>query len=315
MKKVLASALCIFVFLTSIAQDNFKEVNELSTEKFWKKFDENPNVNRSSGKPYKMGQGGTAYYPALQKPKKVAIINFYLYDLGNYSFRGVKFGGYYKGTATTRWVGDAGDKLVNVFYNMAENSIINDAKSKYGVDVITPATFTAQQKEAYENWVTKTSGFFSKFASREDDALKFANSEGFKDYFVFNAADYKMGISYGELATALGVDAVIINKVETMCTDDEVSIMKIASYMYGPNPVQKVDGQKYFGLFGAGYNEGVFYSYANAVFGKSGVPIFKHATKKKPEVVMFDGLAETFARVNDQLWNYLINEKKCGQED
>ena len=57
-----------------IAQETIKGLSNMPAKEF-SKYEEKINIVKSSGEPYKMGQGQVAYYPALAIPKKVAVIN------------------------------------------------------------------------------------------------------------------------------------------------------------------------------------------------------------------------------------------------
>ena len=82
---IMQKSLMIIVLFACFAQaliaqeKTIKGMSKMPLKEF-SKYEEKINIVKSSGEPYKMGQGQVAYYPALAIPKKVALINFYVYD-------------------------------------------------------------------------------------------------------------------------------------------------------------------------------------------------------------------------------------------
>jgi hypothetical protein len=68
--------------------------------------------------------------------------------------------------------------------------------------------------------------------------------------------DSKSNKSMGELATGLGVDAILAVENEMTMSRSDLSLNKIQLVHYGPNPVPKVEGRLYPGW---SYNTGMVY--------------------------------------------------------
>jgi hypothetical protein len=208
------------------------------------------------------------------KPKRVALISYYLYDAG-------------KGKANITGVGAwrtqdyAGQNQVNGFYSKSI-SRFKDTFAEKGITLLTPSEFldTEAKAEAYYGFVQesakkeKTSISRSKTRSSSSSVAGWTTTtyttttstvgtlkvapydEGYRNFFVANeaedesiisnfqggifTADRKLTSSLGnELCKELGVDAVMVVYIATRKTkqnQDDYGVNAVVAIMLGPNP-------------------------------------------------------------------------------
>ena len=236
------------------------------TEKIKVKFDF-PREGRSSN-----GSGYSANMELLNpKPKRVALISYYLYDPG----KGKTTGGAQSSmvTASVWRTSDAmGQLQVDGFYDKSIDALKKSFKDN-GIDLLTPSEFldTDEKIDYYFNFsqesakkektsITKrnaTGGFISEIASATVSTLKVSPyGKGYRQFFVANEGDdesqlsnFQSGIfssnrkltsSLGnELAKGLGVDAVVVVYICTRKpkqTKDDYGVNAVVTMMLGPNP-------------------------------------------------------------------------------
>ncbi len=226
-----------------------------------------PREGRSSN-----GSGYSANVELLNpKPKRVALISYYLYDPG----KGKTTGGAQSAmvTASVWRTSDAmGQVQVDGFYNKSIDALKKSFKDN-GIDLLTPAEFldTDEKIDYYFNFsqesakkektsITKrnaTGGFISEIATATVSTLKVSPyGKGYRQFFVANEGDdesqlsnFQSGIfssnrkltsSLGnELAKGLGVDAVVVVYICTRKpkqTKDDYGVNAVVTMMLGPNP-------------------------------------------------------------------------------
>ncbi len=236
------------------------------TEKIKVRFDF-PREGRSSN-----GSGYSANMELLNpKPKRVALISYYLYDPG----KGKTTGGAQSSmvTASVWRTSDAmGQLQVDGFYDKSIDALKKSFKDN-GIDLLTPSEFldTDEKIDYYFNFsqesakkektsITKrnaTGGFISEIASATVSTLKVSPyGKGYRQFFVANEGDdesqlsnFQSGIfssnrkltsSLGnELAKGLGVDAVVVVYICTRKpkqTKDDYGVNAVVTMMLGPNP-------------------------------------------------------------------------------
>ncbi len=319
LRLILAVSLLILPRIT-FAQSNIKELLSLDDKTFWKGFQNIPMAG-SSGKPYRNGQGVRAYYPSLPIPKKIALVSFYLFDIG--TRESVSFGNYrafgWSSTHTKSWnmTEEGAKKLANQFYAYWMETALESFKIT-GSTLITPDSFTPEQKAAYENFKLEKSKIGSAIMSQSEvnaDVIEMA--DGYLPIIPFAPGDYKMAESIGLLAKELGVDAVLIAATEVRTDKQGSHLSSIGMYMYGPNPVPRKEDVKYFGFNGAGRQEGNVYEVCKVNFNKTDGVLFYGVDRKSGEVNYFDyeGIDQLYGKVLGGLWYQLVTVKKCGQSD
>ena len=100
--------------------------------------------------------------------------------------------------------------------------------------------------------------------------------------------DYKFATCMGNLAKALGVDAVIAVNMNVFSAPKNINAESMTMHIWGPNPIAKKD-MKYVGMGGAKYNEGLYFS-GLTITSKKGVPIYNLGKKKVATEVGYEGL-------------------------
>jgi ankyrin repeat protein len=210
------------------------------------------------------------------KPKRVALISYYLYDPGN----GKTTGGVYTGSATAaawRTPDGAGQTQVDGFYSKSIDQLKATFKEN-GIDLLTPQEFLdtdekmdfyfgfepeTAKKEKTSITVRRAAGTsISSVASATASTLKICPSgKGFRPFFVANeqpdesalsnfqggvfSANRKLTSSLGyELAKGLGVDAVVVVYICTRqpkAGKGDFGVNAVVTMMLGPNP-GKSDG-------------------------------------------------------------------------
>jgi len=287
----------------------------------------------AEGRNAKNGSGYSANVELLNpKPKKIALVSFYLYDPA----MGKTSGGSYVGVATAKaWrTPDAvGQTHIDGIYE-ASIKAMKDAFAKYGMELLTPDEFIdtddkaefyytfsqeSAKREKTSRTFTKAAGStFSSIAEASVTTLKVCPSgKGYRAFFVTNeqpnesfaanftnqgifGANRKMTSSLGyELAQGLGVDAVVVAFVVTRklkMNKNDYAVNAISLYMFGPNPLAKDEEDK---------NRGQFYCGTRLFFSK---PLIFH--DKKSNKPQFSGFDNSFAALSEKLCNYVMNKKK-----
>lgn len=292
------------------AQDNIRELLA-DKKKLWKS-EQGILVTKSSGAPYRAGQGVVAYYPALQKPKKVALISFYVYDYGKTEYRKVLFG---KIANSTQATGTSVKNAAMLFYSQWIQAQQASLKATYDIDLITPDQFTEQQRATYEGYTDQATKI-GVMASREDRESSVCEAaDGFLPILVGSPGDHKKAEALGLLAKDLGVDAVLVCATEIVSDKKNSNLFQLGMYMYGPNPVPRVEGKRYIGFNGAGRQEGNAYELLKLKFGKEGIPYLLLGKKDESTELLIDGAGELYTEIGNKLFEQLIVEHKCGQED
>jgi hypothetical protein len=210
------------------------------------------------------------------KPKKVALISYYLYDPG----KGKVKGGVYTGSVTVnvwRTSDFFGQMQVNGFYRNSIDALKTTFKEN-GIDLLTPDEFldTDEKKEFYYGFnpetakkekvsITKRGAAGTNIwevAEASASTLKISPSDkGYRAFFIGNeapdesaienfqggifSANRKMTSSLGhDLAKGLGVDAVVVVYICTRKvkqTKDDFGVNAVVTMMMGPNPGKAED--------------------------------------------------------------------------
>lgn len=211
-----------------------------------------------------------------EKPKRVALISYYLYDPG----KGKVQGGVYTGNvAVSVWrTSDMnGQMQVDGFYRNSIDALKNSFKEN-GIDLLTPSEFldNDEKKEFYYGFnqesakkekvsITKRGAAgtnISEVASATVSTLKVSpSSKGYRAFFIGNeapdesmienfnggvfSANRKMTSSLGyDLCKGLGVDAVVVVYICTRKVKqakDDYGVNAVVTMMMGPNPGKAED--------------------------------------------------------------------------
>jgi hypothetical protein len=328
MKTTLAITLLIAFPTICNAQNAFNKATA-NADKIKVKLDF-PGEGRNS----KNGSGYSANVELLNpKPKKVALVSFYLYDPA----KGEANGGAYIGSASTavwRTADATGQAHVDAFYQEGIDAMKSSFK-EYGIDLLTPDEFldTDEKSTFYYGFsqetakaektsvtVSKNAGTgLSTIASSTVSTLKVCpKGKGYREFFVANespneseplilstggmfSANRKMTSSLGyELCKGLGVDAVIVCYVVTRKlkkNKEDYGVNAVNMFMFGPNPVSEGADDKNRGQFYCGTR--VYFSGASAVF---------HDNKSMQTNV--NGFANIVAALSKKTCNWVINKEK-----
>jgi hypothetical protein len=286
------------------------------------------------GRNSKNGSGYSANVELIDpKPKKIALISFYLYDPA----KGKAEGGKYVGAATAkiwRTSNEVGQAHVDAFYNQGIEAMKTAFKG-YGMDLLTPEEFLdtdekadyyyhfsqeSAKKEKTSATITKQAGTgLSTVATANVSTLKVTPSKkGYRAFFVENeaadesepfifkskgifGADRKMTSSLGyELCKELGVDAVVVCYVVTRklkMNKNDHGVNAVNLLMFGPNPMSNGPEDKNRGQFYCGTR--VYFKGASAVFHDD-----------KTNTLKVDGFENVVSAMSKKLANWVINKEK-----
>jgi ankyrin repeat protein len=272
------------------------------------------------------------------KPKRVALISYYLYDAGK---------GKANITGTGAWVTSvsAGQSQINGFYAKSIQPF-KDAFKQSGIELLTPDEFldTQEKAELYYGFVQesakkeKTTITRSKTRSRESSmgggwtmttyttttatasTLKICPSGmGYREFFVANetedesmianfqggvfTANRKLTSNLGyELCKGLGVDAVVVVYIATRKPkqlQDDYGVNAVVAIMLGPNPGKTESTDP------EAKNMGQFYCgtrtyYSSPVIFKEGKGIFGQ----------YDGMGNILKAHADKMSKYINGKEK-----
>lgn len=274
------------------------------------------------GRKSKNGKGYSANVSLLKyKPKKVALIGFYLYDPG--TGKSSKTGNTVNSSAW-RTHESVGQIQVDGFYNIGIEPLKSSFK-EHGVDLLTPEEFldSDEKKEMFY-------GFNQETAKKEkSDATLWGKSgvnvsvstlkicptdKGYRPFFVVNeeitssapahfktagvfGANRKMTSSLGyELANTLEVDAVVVCYIVTRKpkkNKGDYAVNALNLYMFGPNPISEGADDK---------NRGQFYCGVRTFYSK---PLVFQSEKNGVSYNGFDNVMKAMA---NKMMEYLMSE-------
>ncbi len=207
------------------------------------------------------------------KPKKVALISYYLYDPGKGK---TKNNGNTISASVWRTPNGVGQTQVDGFYNKSIGPL-KAAFKENGIDLLTPEEFLdtdekveyyfgfsqeSAKKEKTEITKRRAGGYYTQVVTASVENLKVApTGKGYRNFFVANEADdesiianfqggvfsanRKLTSSLGyELAKGLGVDAVVVVYICTRKlkqTTGDYGVNAVVTMMLGPNPGRTAD--------------------------------------------------------------------------
>jgi hypothetical protein len=329
-KSVITSLVCAAMAMSSYAQtattefyDNTQNVDKIKTTLDF------PTEGRNA----KSGGGYSVNVDLLDpKPKKVALVSYYIYDPAC----GKTTGGTYTGTASAscwRTPDEIGQAHADGFYATSIDVLKAEFK-QYGIELLTPDEFIdtddkadffynfnqeSAKKEKTDRTVRKAAGTtISSVAEATVSTLKVCPAgKGFRAFFVTNeemtesigthflntgvmGANRKMSSSLGyELCKGLGVDAVVIAYIVTRkpkMNKENYAVNAVNLYMFGPNPKMENEEDK---------NRGEFY--CGVRFFSGGMLEFQN---EKDKTQSFESMGNVMKALSDRLCNYVINKEK-----
>jgi hypothetical protein len=283
------------------------------------------------GRNSKNGGGYSANMDLVNpKPKRIALVSYYLYDPA----MGAASGGVYTGTATAKiWrSSDAqGQQHVDGFYQESIDAM-KKAFSDQGMTLLTPEEFLdtdekdefyygfnqeSARKEKTDASMRRNAGTsISTIAEATVSTLKVCPSnKGYRAFFIANekvndseqllfrftgafGANRKLTSNLGyELCKGLDVDAVLVTFITTRkmkMTKDDYGVHAVSMYMLGPNP--KADGAE-------DKNRGQFYAGARFYSTK---PLLFHTAKGGAQ---YDGMDNVMAGLSTKITQYVNGTK------
>ncbi|HCW07913.1 MAG TPA: hypothetical protein DGG95_11185 [Cytophagales bacterium] len=290
------------------------------------------------GRNAKNGSGYSANMDMVNpKPKKVALISYYLYDAGKGKANIAK-------TAVWRTQDAAGQSQVDGFYRKSIGKL-KDTFKENGISLLTPDEFldTQEKAETYYGFVQesakkeKTSITRTRTTSSSTSNAYFTTTtyttktatvgtlkvcpsgKGYRAFFVANEAEdesqinnfqggiftanRKLTSSLGyELCKELGVDAVLVVYIATRKPkqfQDDYGVNAVVSIMLGPNPGRSGDSDP------EAKNLGQFYCGTRTFY--SSPLIFKD---NKGVFGQYDGMANILAAHAKKMCDYVIGKEK-----
>lgn len=274
------------------------------------------------GRNSKNGAGYSANISLLEaKPKKVALVGFYLYDPG--TGKSTKAGSTVSSTAWRTSEATA-QTQIDGFHDAGIESLVQSFKEN-GIDLLTPDQFldTEQKKEAFYGF-NQESGKKEKTDSKlwgksgvnvSVSSLKICPTDkGYRPFFIVNekittadpfnfktagvfGANRKMTSSLGyELAKELEVDAVVICYIVTRqpkMRKSDYGVNAVNLYMFGPNPIIKDEDDK---------NRGQFYCGTRVFYSK---PLIFQSEKNGAS---YDGFDNTMKTMTDKMMEYILKK-------
>jgi hypothetical protein len=180
----------------------------------------------------------------LEKPKRVGLISFYLWDVGEYKHNAMArvYGGTYERTSRLT------PKGANHFATkLAELGIpaLKEAFADHGMELLEPIDFvtTDEQREAYVNFKLPTGKLGGAAAAMSEWMFKNPTaSSAAAGYSGINAhlwMDIKGLTALDSLRTQLGLDAVVILANTSFSDANNVALDGVNLMMYGPNPTPR----------------------------------------------------------------------------
>ncbi len=292
-----------------------------------------PREGRNSG-----GSGYSANMDLLKtKPKRVALVSYYLYDPGKGKTKTQSTSTQISTTVSVwRTPNDVGQAQVNGFYDKSIGQLKASFKEN-GMDLLTPDEFldTDEKLDFYYNFDQESAkkervaikrgavvGFQVALATAS--TLKVSPSgKGYRSFFVANegedesmlsnfqggifTSNRKLTSSLGyDLAKGLGVDAVVVVYICTRKIKNEKNdygVNSVVTMMLGPNPgrAEETDPEaKNLGQFYCGTR--TFYS--NPVLFKESKGVFGQ----------YDGMANVLKAHVDKMGKYINGKEKDAEE-
>lgn len=177
----------------------------------------------------------------LEKPKRVGLISFYLWDVGEYKYNAMAatYGGTYE---TKRGLSTKGAN--HYATQLAELGVpaLKEAFAEHGMELLEPIEFvtTEEQRLAYVNFVLPTGKIGGAAASISEWMFRNPTaSSAAAGYSGINAhlwMDMPGLTALDSLREQLGLDAVVVLANTSVSDGKNVALDGVHLMMYGPNP-------------------------------------------------------------------------------
>lgn len=259
------------------------------------------------GKPSKKGEGVVPYLAKLDAPpRRVALISFYVFDPGKST------GTYYASVRTFNWLTqDGASHFAQRFHEQGIDSL-RQAFAAHGMTLLTPDEFldTDAKRQAYTAYEIKRSaaakiamGLVKRMTrAAGGDTEQSAVAAGYRLLATHNVpTDPKTAVSLNDLRLTLDVDALVVVKNGTFFDGKNLTLGDIQLMMYGPNPMQKIEGKRYIQ-----WKDGHHYTSATLTLRpRPGVAVFK---KDKIVEETYDGYEKLLALLADRVGADLVRK-------
>lgn len=255
------------------------------------------------------GHGMWAWPPSMGNfPKRVGLVTFVVFDPGYFEKTTKKYG-YMQLTTSSYGALSVNDTktLANGLYKMCLPTL-KEAFASVGSTLLTPEEFATDPAThaAYENFSFQEKGF-AKMFSVQGGINTLAVADGQHPHYADNLTMPDFVTAMGKQAEALGLDAVMMVKVQ-MGVDEEGSVLiqSVSSAMYGKNPTPKDPGKKYIAINPAtGYNPYVVFSGVrmgmfdtnSMLETKEGMNVVVAVSSKNGYLVNFDDFDKLMGRI------------------
>ncbi|MCD4695400.1 MAG: hypothetical protein K8S16_04085 [Bacteroidales bacterium] len=281
----------------------------------------------AEGRTSKKGSGYSANVDLLDpKPKKVALVSFYLYDPASGKASKTTTSTHIYSSASVSTTSEAvGQTQIDGFYAQSIEPLIAGFK-EFGIDLLTPEEFLdTEEKKDFFYGFNQESGKKEKTERTQIGAYVQATGgtlkicpyeEGYRPFFVVNeplsnsmvanfvntgigGANRKMTSSLGyDLANALEVDAVVVCVIVTRkpsMKKEDYNVDAVSLYMIGPNPMSDGPEDK---------NRGQFYC-GTRFFAKQ-----LEFANAKSGVTSYDNMGNVMTALAKKNANWVINRAK-----
>lgn len=177
----------------------------------------------------------------LEKPKRVGLISFYLWDVGEYKYNAMAatYGGTYE---TKRGLTPKGAN--HYATKLAELGVpaLKETFAEHGMELLEPIEFVTndQQREAYVNFklpmgkIGGATAAISEWMFRNPTASSAA--AGFSGINTHLWTDMPGLTALDSLRVQLGLDAVVVLANTSVSDGKNVALDGVHLMMYGPNP-------------------------------------------------------------------------------
>jgi hypothetical protein len=251
---------------SALAQKSVKEfVEKTDAEKIKKSIVMGPGFQPTVAGSYDDGHGkNPLLWSTDQLPDTIALITYYIYDIGtSNTIKNVSIT-HYSLTET------GGNVVANAIYASTIEELKKACQAQ-GVVLLTPDQYldTQEKRDYYYKTFTpkisKVGNFLSGLETKQADVA--VTADNFRGFEVGATADYQRAESLGgDLCAKLGVDGVLSIAFELVSDKKTINMTGVKMGLNGPNPIAKMD-KKYVGQnTGTGYYTGQLYSYGYFYF-------------------------------------------------
>ncbi len=296
MNKLLFIIFSVFTWMVADEKSPIREyINKNGIEKIKKSVVVTAAPQTARG--YEGGHGRTPRLTSVsQIPDTLALITFYVYDVGSqvdagniiYSYNLSEHGGNYIANGVHK-------------KNIEQ---IRETYRKMGIVVLTPDQFldTEEKKNFYytnfKPGISKLGSFLSGLENKKTDVAVAADY--YRGFDLNAAADHVRMEALGDtLVEVLGVDGVLSVALELSSNGKETCMNGAKMAIHAPNPIAKQDRKYVSQNMGAGYYSGQIFAGSYFYFKKPmRIAEFK---KKKIENENYDGIGDVLGAMAEEM--------------